>query len=132
MKRPFRFIIIDDDIVNNTLCNVIIRRTMDNAETQTFNSPEKGFDYLMKEYSSGEKTTVLFLDINMPVWTGWVFLENFDKLDDELKRHIKIYILSSSADPLDKDRAKVCKNIVDFVVKPLTKKKLLSIMSGYL
>ena len=131
MKRPFRFIIIDDDIVNNTLCNVIIRRTMDNVETQAFNSPEKGFDYLIKECSSGEKTTILFLDINMPVWTGWVFLENFDKLNVELKKHIKIYMLSSSVDPLDKDRANTCENVIDFVVKPLTKIKLLSILSAY-
>lgn len=128
MEHFSRFIIIDDDTINNTLCSVIIRRITGNeTEIQTFSIPEQGFDYIAED-DSDNKSTLLFLDINMPGWSGWVFLENFERLDEEVKKKFRIYMLSSSVDPLDKERARTNKNVVDFVVKPLTKTKVLSIL----
>jgi two-component SAPR family response regulator len=128
--EPFsRFIIIDDDTINNTLCSVILRRIAGNeANIQTFNIPEQGFKYIAED-SSDAISTVLFLDINMPGWSGWVFLENFERLDKEIKNKFKIYMLSSSVDPLDQERAQINKNVVDFIIKPLTKTKVLSILA---
>jgi two-component SAPR family response regulator len=129
MKKPVRFIIVDDDIINNTLCDFVIKRTTNNAEIKTFNFPEKGFAFIEEELMPSEETTILFLDINMPGWTGWVFLEKFDKLKEEIKKHIKIYMLSSSIDIQDIERAKANKYVVDFVVKPLTRNKVLAILT---
>ena len=125
---PIRFIIIDNDPVNNFLCSLTIRDVQDDVEIQTFNFPVKGFKYLAKEYVNTTNLTVLLLDINMPIWSGWDFLDNFEKLDDEIKKQIKIFILSSSIDANDKQRASKNRNVVDYIEKPLSEKTVFSML----
>jgi len=124
MKTTTRFIVIDDDLINNMLCSIVIKGAGEKLRIQTFNAPKTGFGYIEKEYGNNEKEmpTVLFLDINMPTWTGWEFLENFEKLDENIRKQIKIYMLSSSVDAKDIDRAKSNPNVVDYISKPLTTK----------
>lgn len=130
MDIPYKVIIIDDDTINNTLCSVVIRKIAMDADIQTFSIPEKGFQHIAHEEPADEKPVLLFLDINMPGWSGWVFLENFEKLDEEIRKKFKIYMLSSSIDIQDKERAKASKSVVDFVVKPLTTNKMLAILEA--
>ena len=125
---PIRFIIIDNDPVNNLLCTLTIRDVQDAAEIQTFNSPVNGFKYLAEKHADTNNHTVLLLDINMPAWSGWDFLDNFEKLDDKIKKQTKIYILSSSIDVNDKHRAGENKNVMDYIEKPLSEKTVLSML----
>ena len=125
---PIRFMIIDNDPVSNLLCTLAIRDVQDAAEIQTFNFPVDGFKYLAKEYADTTNPTVLLLDINMPMWSGWDFLDNFEKLDDKIKKQTKIYILSSSIDVNDKHRASENKNVMDYIEKPLSEKAVLSML----
>ena len=125
---PIRFIIIDNDPVNNLLCTLAIKDVADDIEIQAFDSPVKGFEYITTEYLNTENLTVLLLDINMPTWSGWDFLDNFEKLDEKIKRQIKIYILSSSIDANDKHRARENKNVVDYIEKPLSGKTVSSML----
>ena len=81
-------------------------------------------EFLKKERDAPE---LIFLDINMPSMTGWEFLEYFDKLDDIIKNHFKIYILSSSVDQRDKDKANTNSYIKGFISKPLTREIILSV-----
>jgi response regulator RpfG family c-di-GMP phosphodiesterase len=130
MKTPTRFIVIDDDLVSNMLCKLVINEAKSELEIKTFNIPETGFKYISREYFNNkiEISTVLLLDINMPTWTGWDFLDNFEMLDKKIKEQIRIYMLSSSVDPKDKLRARENKNVVDYIVKPLSKKIVLAII----
>jgi len=125
---PIRFMIIDNDPVSNLLCTLAIRDVQDAAEIQTFNFPVDGFKYLAKEYADTTNPTVLLLDINMPMWSGWDFLDNFEKLDDKIKEQFKVYLLSSSIDVNDKDRARENKNVMDYIEKPLSEKTVLSML----
>jgi CheY-like chemotaxis protein len=60
----------------------------------------------------------------MPIMSGWEFLEMFDNLSFEVKERIKICILSSSIDERDKERSYANKNVLEFLVKPLTDKDI--------
>lgn len=115
-----RFIVVDDDFASNTVCRIIIKRAAAGSDIQTFEYPEQGFEYISKEYLHNTVFTVLFLDINMPVWSGWDFLDNFEKLDEKIKKQFKIYMLSSSIDPNDKKRAMDNKNVIDYIEKPIS------------
>ena len=125
---PVRFIIIDNDPVNNLLCSLTIKEVAGEVEIQTFNLPVKGFEYIAAEYLNTKNITFLLLDINMPTWSGWDFLDNFEKLDEKIKRQIKIYILSSSIDVSDKHRARENKNVVDYIEKPLSQQTVFSML----
>ncbi|GAC1398010.1 MAG: response regulator [Sediminibacterium sp.] len=130
MKTVSGFIVIDDDSVNNMLCRLQIKSVSGQLDIQTFEDPEAGFAFISKTYAGDqpEKTIVLLLDINMPTWTGWDFLEHFDQLDEHTKKQVKIYLLSSSIDPNDKERAARNKYVIDYIVKPLTREMVKSVV----
>lgn len=62
----------------------------------------------------------LFLDINMPFVDGWMFLEDFTTLKSSLAKDISIYMVSSSIDPRDLNRAKSFSEVSDFIIKPIS------------
>ena len=56
----------------------------------------------------------------MPSLDGWEFLDVFEQFDQEIKRHFKIYMLSSSVDHRDRERALSNKNVYAYIEKPFT------------
>jgi CheY-like chemotaxis protein len=71
---------------------------------------------------------VIFLDINMPIVDGWMFLEDYALMKDLLKKTIIIYMVSSSIDPRDLRRAHGNENVMDYILKPVSREKLAEIM----
>ena len=126
MNVSTRFIVIDDDEFNNKICTVTLEKIDKSADIKTFLSPIEGFSHVVTEYSRKDhnENAVLFLDINMPLMNGWEFLERFEELDATVKNRIKIYILSSSVDKRDIEKAKANKNVVHYLIKPLTKETI--------
>jgi response regulator RpfG family c-di-GMP phosphodiesterase len=124
-----RFIVIDDDSISNMLCKKVIAKTIPDAEVITFTEPEKGLAYLLTTY---EKPTsgnaILFLDINMPSMSGWEFMEQFKEAGETVKKKIHVYILSSSVNPLDKEKARTNPGIVEYLEKPLSALVLKSVI----
>lgn len=119
-------LIIDDDAMNNFICKVSIQSVFKEAKVRAFEKPMEALDFITKNYNvqQGSKTLML-LDINMPVLTGWDFLTELKKLDPVTLNNFNIYILSSSIDKRDMDKAKSEPNVVDFISKPL-KKEIIS------
>ena len=126
MEKSTRFIVIDDDALNNKICRACIEKIFKEAPVATFTDPKLGIEHIEGEYSTAyhDDIGILFLDINMPTMTGWEFLELFDKLDEKIKDRIKIYILSSSVDKRDMERAQANKYVVYYLIKPLTKETI--------
>jgi CheY-like chemotaxis protein len=125
---PFRFIIIDNDPVNNLLCGLAIQDAVVDADILAFTNPLKAFEYISTYNESNKRMNILLLDINMPIWSGWDFADQFEKLDEKIKTRFKIYILSSSIDNNDKRRAVENKNVADYIEKPLTEEKVFSLL----
>ena len=67
---------------------------------------------------------MVFLDINMPGKNGWDFLDEFERMCDEIKKNCKVYMLTSSIDPSDVKKSQSYETVKDFIIKPLTKEKL--------
>lgn len=125
---PSRFIVVDNDPVNNLLCDLAIKDEISDAHFLAFTDPLKAFDHISAANEGNDSMNILLLDINMPIWSGWDFVEQFDKLDVKIKSRFRIYMLSSSIDNNDKQRAMENKNVVDYIEKPLTKEKVFSLL----
>lgn len=86
------------------------------------------FDTLQSFVSHNSKLPeVIFLDLNMPVWDGWLFLDEFTKIPIDQK--ITIYLLTSSNNEEDLLRAKRYSQISNYLVKPISQSKIKDILS---
>lgn len=56
----------------------------------------------------------------MPQLNGWEFLDEFAKMDEHIHQQFTIFILSSSIDSCDREKASANKFVKDYLVKPLS------------
>lgn len=84
--------------------------------------------YKLEEMSVNGETLpqIIFLDLNMPIWDGWEFLAEFSKL--QIQKEINIYILSSSNNEDDIERAKQYSLVKSYHIKPVTPTKIKEIL----
>lgn len=120
---PGKFIVIDDDPINNQLCKFNLKKIYPDAEVLCFELPGKGLQSLksVEPLDDPEKYICVLLDINMPEMTGWEFLDQFSSFDTNLKDRMKIFIVSSSIDPMDVKKAQDHPLVVNYITKPISK-----------
>ncbi|WP_378185543.1 response regulator [Aquimarina sp. W85] len=95
-----------------------------------FKNGREALDKLKAIISSGSKLPeILLLDLNMPILDGWQFLEEFTKIPSSKK--ITIYIVTSSVDPQDIAKAKRYELVSDYIVKPISVKRLKEILNEF-
>ncbi|MEM6630394.1 MAG: response regulator [Bacteroidota bacterium] len=109
---------IDDDKACNFFHQIIVEE-FGKAQTYTFfNDPSEGINYLVDCKENERKfPNFIFLDLNMPKMDGWDFLKAI------AERNINpptIFILSTSLNPSDKQRALENPLVYDFICKPLS------------
>ncbi|MEP6683208.1 MAG: response regulator [Parafilimonas sp.] len=129
---PDRFMVIDDDAINNMICKLLIQRCFNEVNIKLFTEPEDALTAINFEYTKKGKmlSTVLFLDINMPVMTGWEFLEVFKNFNSSIQQQFTIFVLSSSIDYKDEEKAKSNPLVAGFICKPLTAEKIMEMVSN--
>ena len=130
MSKNIKVLIIDDDEVNNYLCSRIINLSEFSQDVHTCTNATDGLAYL-KSLSADELPDIIFLDINMPIKTGWDFLDEYNKLGELTDKNIQIYMLSSSVYEEDISRAKGIPMVQDYISKPLSEELLQHIKKTY-
>ncbi len=127
------FIVIDDDSINNHICQKYIQLIFPDADIVTFISPVAGLEYIQTKYPiTRQNDTILLLDINMPVLSGWDVLDRFINFPEGVKRQFKIYILSSSIAIEDKVKSNNNPLVSGFIEKPLNISQLRNLFKDYL
>ena len=131
MKTIDTLALIDDDetyrfIAKHTIMNLNIVDRL-----KIFSNGKEAIDYLhSKLHDPSQLPDVILLDLNMPVMDGWDFLERYLMLEPRIGKKIHIYIVTSSVDPVDVERANRINAVTDYFVKPLTRDKLVSILES--
>ncbi len=111
--------IIDDDPIFVFGSKVLLKKNGFASNIVVFQNGKEALEKIVELLQSqGVLPEVIFLDLNMPIMDGWEFLEAFGKLSGV--EHIRLYILSSSIDSRDMERAKQYDIVTDFIAKPLT------------
>ena len=78
----------------------------------------ENFDLQIKNGSS--LPSLIFVDLNMPVMNGWDFLEEFTKIYPKDKEMPLIFIMTSSIDVKDLEKAKAYNLEDHYLLKPVT------------
>ena len=131
MIAPKRFLVVDDDRSNNLICKCCLKRYSAETEIIAFLEPEVALQYIRDNYSDAhpQTPTVIFLDINMPVLTGWDFLKIFSDLPPSLKDQFSIFMLTSSIDERDHKKAELDPLVKGFIKKPLSTQSIIEIFA---
>ncbi|WP_245576643.1 response regulator [Eisenibacter elegans] len=117
--------LVDDNDTDNFISKRIIEITNFAPRVEVKNSGKSALEYLEQEQNNPDNLPdVIFLDINMPIVDGFVFLFEFDSFPQTVKDKCKIVILSSSNNK--RDIARIIDNdyVIKFITKPLTEKAL--------
>lgn len=104
---------IDDDPINNILNRSLMEDHFPGVQLAVFQDARQALNEL--ENSKIPAPDLIFLDLNMPGFNGWDFMEVYT----QCSYSAKVFILTSSIDPEDRDAAGFTKNIAGFYSKPL-------------
>ena len=117
--------LVDDNDTDNFISKRIIEITKFSENVIVKNSGKSALDYLVenKEYPESIPD-IIFLDINMPIVDGFVFLYEYEKFSNSVKDKCRVIILSSSDNKRDIDKIVNNDFVIKFVTKPLTEKTL--------
>jgi len=115
-------LLIDDDEATNFYHTIVLEEACSWVQIRAVSSAKEGLDYLLQrgEYVDYPQPGVIFLDLNMPGMSGWEFLDKYNELSTEIQGRSVVSILTTSANPDDRERAAAIPNVKEFVNKPLT------------
>ena len=113
-----RLLLIDDADIDQRLYLRMIKRSKLVEEVHSFYYADEALDFLRQNRSL--EVDVIFLDINMPRMNGFEFLEAANAEFGDAFASVVIVMLTTSLNPLDRERAEEFSVVRDFVNKPLT------------
>ena len=116
----FKFIIIDDDSINNFLVKSILKQLSSNSDVEAFTDPEVALEHLLNLEIDDYTDLVIFLDLNMPILNGWDVLDKLTAcFGEKLPSNAELYIASSSDIQEDISRSKIYQLVTGYLTKPL-------------
>ncbi len=97
-----------------------------------YDSPRGAIDYLLlHKTSTAHLPDIILLDIYMPEMDGWEFIQEFQKIKDQLTKTIEIHIITSSNHPKDISRAKTFPEVKAYLQKPVTLEALQEVVTKH-
>lgn len=121
--------LIEDDEIIVFLTKKLIKDSGYIELLNVLTNGQKAIDYFIENKTKADKLPdIIFLDLSMPVYDGWQFLEGYKKIQDHLIKKIEIYITTSSISPQDIRKAEESGvPISDFIIKPISEQSLKNI-----
>jgi|SRR6185312_6123381 len=116
-----KLVIIDDDPIDHFVMKHALRgNTFFDTTTYTIYG-SLVLDYIEENKSNPEKLPdVILLDLNMPKFSGWDFLNRMQELSSDIRKNIRVHVLSSSIRPVDKENAEKYPFVRSYMSKPLS------------
>lgn len=120
--RKHTILLVDDDDALNYLHQRLLDISNFGNPVVTLENGKDALDtFVEMNKSLNEKDLVtVFLDINMPVMDGWEFLKELKKMEHLLNFKHQIFMLSSSINPDDIEKAEDDSLVTKYITKPLS------------
>ncbi|MGJ8736400.1 response regulator [Zobellia laminariae] len=129
MQNPFHLCIVDDDDIYRFTIIQSAKFSKIEHMTSVFPNGEEAINYIKKNQDTPDALpNLILLDIDMPIMDGFQFLKAYKEIETKLSKKIAIYMVSSSVDPEDIEKAKGYTSVIDYLSKPLKSDKLKAII----
>lgn len=120
---------IEDNDTDNFLHQQIFHRYCKNYRYTFFLTAVHALDYIKIVLANDSLfqdrvPEYIFLDLDLPIKSGFEFLDEFEPLNAHINHRIKVVILTASLNPADAAKSSTYKSVVRFIAKPLTKSSL--------
>ena len=134
MELLSKILIIDDDPTTGYLHKKLIEKFRMSQEVDVVESGEEALQLIEHYYQTQNEDKIpqlIFVDLNMPFMDGFQFLEIYQSLEFKNKDSVVVSVLSSSYHSKDVKKVKEFTVVNDYVVKPLTERKMIEIMERH-
>ncbi len=119
MKTKCKFLVVDDNKTDQIITGILLEKKLGITDIiQVYSGPE-ALAWLIMNKNQLDDGLVILLDIKMPEMDGFEFLETFDRMEEDIQQKTQIFMLSSSLDPFDIERAERHKYVKKLLSKPL-------------
>lgn len=125
-----RLVMIDDNPLEHMIMKRLCQRLKIFAEADYYFDARNVLAQLSQEQAANLPDIIL-LDLQMPEFDGWDFLEEFTRIYTSIPKSIKIYIFSSSINPVDIMRSATYPFVCDFISKPMKQETLQQIYQQF-
>jgi CheY-like chemotaxis protein len=126
MSGSLFIMLVDDNEIDIFIHKEIIKQLPTATFVLSFSSAQTALDYLSN--TQNEWPQLVLLDIEMPIMTGFDFLEIYDTMPTLQRSNCRVVLLSSS---LNNQLQTVSnKSAFDLVEKPLTFEKLNRVLAS--
>lgn len=123
--------LIDDSDIDLFLNKKFLSLAGISDNTISFLSAREALDYIEAHADDPHKIpAVILLDIQMPEINGFQFLELYGKVPEKVQSKTKVVMLSSTIDPIDLERARNNKYVLDILKKPLDANTLKEVLQN--
>lgn len=120
------FIIIDDRELDCFIAEKFIQKTGFSIGNRIFHDAITGLEFIKNHTVTGTGITVILLDIMMPVMNGFGFIEEFEKLPEEITSNYRIIPITTSLNKNDIEQISSYKSVISVLKKPFTYDALVS------
>ena len=136
MSNIKELLLVDDD----KICNFYMKNLLSNcqeldAKIRTALNGLEAIEIIENHWLNNTQhkntTKLIFLDLNMPVMDGFEFLDTYSKHPLGKNSDIVIYVLSSSLNTSDQEKALSYTGVEEYLTKPIDAVKLKDILNKY-
>jgi len=122
--------IVDDNVILRVIFSNIIRSFPDfPVEINLFDNAIDALNYFEnKKDFCDHASEIVFVDINMPLMTGWEMMEKMKSCSSQFLNQISIYMVSSSKSRTDFDQILEYPFIKGYLLKPIDKIALYKVL----
>lgn len=116
--------VVDDDPLYNFGIKKLFEYSSFSEDNLFYKNGQEAIEGLSEIVEKGlTLPNVILLDINMPIMNGWQFLEEFKNREMDIYG-IRIFVVSSSINQDEIDRANAYDCVNGYIFKPLTMDKI--------
>jgi len=120
MSKELHIILVDDNDIDIVVNSKLLKLANFSLNISSFNSGRDVLDFLEDSESQiTDKKNILLLDIQMPIMGGFECLDKIMELSPEIQESLMVFMLSSSIDRNDIERAEKNPAVLKVLEKPL-------------
>ncbi len=127
MKKIDMVCIVEDDPTHLFITKKYLELSGLVENIMIYKNGKEAYEMLKAIFIASKKLPeIILLDLNMPIWDGWQFLDEFIKIP--IETNVEIYILTSSTNEDDKERAAEYNLRSNYLIKPITLNEIKSVL----